>query len=211
MVADVGSGTGLLTRLFLEHGSRVFGIEPNDAMRGAGERQLASFEGFTSVAGTAEATTLPDGSVDLVVAGQAFHWFDRERARTEFVRILRSPRWVVLVWNERLTGSPFLAGYERILQTYSPDYAAVDHRRINDEVISEFFRPNPFQLTVFPNRQLFDFPALRGRLLSSSYAPQEGHPAHEPMLAGLTSLFKRHAVGGQVAFDYETKIYVGNL
>jgi SAM-dependent methyltransferase len=93
IVADVGSGTGNLARLFLENGNAVYGVEPNEEMRGAGERALASYERFVSLAGTAEATTLPDGSVDLVSAGQAFHWFDRERTREEFRRILKPGGW----------------------------------------------------------------------------------------------------------------------
>jgi ubiquinone/menaquinone biosynthesis C-methylase UbiE len=110
VVADVGSGTGILSQLFLNNGNRVFGIEPNKEMREAGERRLNDHPRFTSVAGTAEATTLDDDSVDLVTAGQAFHWLDPERTRTEFARILEPGGWVVLVWNwRRKDKTPFLA------------------------------------------------------------------------------------------------------
>src|SRR5581483_4013685 len=100
-IADIASGTGIFTRMLLENGNRVFGVEPNDDMRKAGESFLASYRNFTSVAGTAEATTLADHSVDFVTAAQAAHWFHRERARKEFVRILRPGGWTVLIWNER--------------------------------------------------------------------------------------------------------------
>ncbi|MDP8950409.1 MAG: class I SAM-dependent methyltransferase [Actinomycetota bacterium] len=119
LVADVGSGTGILSELFLENGNRVFGIEPNERMRETGERRLGRHPRFTSVAGTAEATTLDGDSVDFVVAGQAFHWFDPERARAEFSRILKPGGWVALVWNlRRKDATPFLAAYERLLEVY---------------------------------------------------------------------------------------------
>ena len=111
VVADVGSGTGLLAKIFLENGNRVFGIEPNAAMRAAGEEFLRGLDQFTSQEGRAEATGLPARSVDLITAGQAFHWFDRRRARAEFERILKPGGWVALVWNERRTSTPFLADY----------------------------------------------------------------------------------------------------
>lgn len=212
IVADIGSGTGLLTQLFLDNGNAVFGVEPNREMRMAGEQQLRQYSRFVSIDGTAEATTLGDASVDVVAAGQAFHWFDRQRARGEFLRILRPSGWVVLIWNERLVDvTPFLVAYERLLQQFSIDYAAMDHRRITDDVIGAFFHPRPFTLKTFANRQVFDFEGLKGRLLSSSYAPPAGHPQHQPMLSALTSLFQAHQVSGAVTIEYETKVYAGRL
>jgi SAM-dependent methyltransferase len=212
VVADIGSGTGLLARLFLENGNRVFGVEPNPEMRGAGEHELAGYRLFMSVAGTAEATTLPHASVDLVAAGQAFHWFDRQRARDEFRRILRPPGWVTLVWNDRKTdSSAFLADYEHLLQTYATDYTAVDHRRMTDEVIGEFFHPNPFTLRTCENRQVFDYQGLRGRLLSSSYAPPPGHPRHDSMIEALAAIFQAHERENRIALEYETKVYTGSI
>ena len=84
VVADVGSGTGILSELLLRAGCTVFGVEPNEAMREAAEELLQAYPNFKSVHGTAEATTLDDSSVDFVTAGQAFHWFDIEGARREF-------------------------------------------------------------------------------------------------------------------------------
>src|SRR4026208_981769 len=101
IIADVGSGTGISSEMFLRNGNTVFGIEPNSEMREAGERNLSQFASFKSIYGTAEATTLEDHSVDFVIAGQAFHWFDRARSRAEFFRILKKNGWVVLIWNDR--------------------------------------------------------------------------------------------------------------
>src|SRR5437899_1233764 len=95
-VADVGSGTGISARPLLEMGCTVFAVEPNAAMRSAAEQWLGDFPRFQSIAGTAEATTLAEHSVDAVVAAQAFHWFDAASARREFQRILKPRGWVAL-------------------------------------------------------------------------------------------------------------------
>ncbi len=211
VIADVASGTGIWTRRLLGNGNTVFGIEPNAEMREAGERLLMSFPQFTGIAGTAEKTTLPDQSVDFVTAAQAAHWFDRKPARREFVRILKSGGWLVLLWNERVTDStPFLRDYEQLLSTYGTDYGEVRHERTTDAV-NEFFDPVPFQQRVFGMRQEFDYAGLQGRLLSSSYAPGAGHPNHEPMLRELKRLFEAHAVAGRVEVDYKTRVYFGRL
>lgn len=211
VVADIASGTGIWTRILLENGNLVFGIEPNTEMRQAGERLLTSFPKFTSVAGTAEATTLASASIDFVTAAQAAHWFDRERARREFARILKPGGWLVLLWNERLTDStPFLRDYEHLLLTYGTDYEQVRHERTTDAV-NEFFDPAPYQERVFDMRQEFDCEGLEGRLLSSSYAPGPGHPEHAPMLHELRRVFDAHALAGRVAFDYYTRVYFGRL
>jgi SAM-dependent methyltransferase len=212
VVADVGSGTGLLSELFLKNGNRVFGIEPNREMREAGERLLKDYARFTSVAATAESTTLGDGSVDFVTAGQAFHWFERGRARAEFARILKPEGWVVLVWNERGTdATPFLASYERLLLAYGTDYEAVTHKKIDAGVIGAFFEPGAFEFEVFENRQVFNLDALRGRLLSSSFVPERGQPDHEAMMDELGAIFDAHQENGKVTFEYDTKVYYGQL
>jgi SAM-dependent methyltransferase len=212
LVADIGSGTGLLAQLFLAHGCRVLGVEPNGEMRAAGERLLAGFPRFTSVEGTAEATTLPAQSVDVVTAGQAFHWFDRALAHAEFVRLLRPDGWVVLIWNDRRSATtPFLVAYEQLLERYATDYAQVNHKRIDETTIGTFFAPGTWSVQIFENRQLFDFAGLQGRLLSSSYTPEPGHPGHQPMIDALRALFDAHQHGGQVAIEYDTTVYYGRL
>lgn len=211
VIADIASGTGIWTRLLLENGNSVFGVEPNTEMRAAGERLLAAFPTFGSVAGTAENTTLPDHSVDFVTAAQAAHWFDRERARSEFARILKPGGWLVLLWNERLTDSTkFLRDYEQLLLTYGTDYEEVRHERTTDAV-NEFFDPAPFRERSFQMRQEFDYTGIEGRLLSSSYAPGPDHPQYAPMLRELRRIFDACAVGGQVAFEYKTRLYFGQL
>jgi SAM-dependent methyltransferase len=211
VIADIASGTGIFTRLLLEHGNRVIGIEPNADMRQAGEEFLRSYPGFTSVAGTAEATTLGDCSVDLIAAAQAAHWFDREKARREFVRIGRPGAWTVLLWNERRTGStPFLRAYEQLLIEYGTDYQDVRSERTTKQ-IEKFFEPSPFQVQTFEYLQAFDYPALEGRLLSSSYTPLERDVRYAPMLCELRRIFDTHQVDGQASFEYDTQVYYGQL
>jgi SAM-dependent methyltransferase len=210
IIADIGSGTGLLARLFLANGNPVFGVEPNPEMRDAGEAFLRTYPHFTSIAASAEATTLPAASVDFITAGQAFHWFESQAALAEFKRILRPHGWVVLVWNERQAGgddTPFLVAYEQLLQTYGTDYINVDHRRFGPDELSRLFGAEPRRAT-FANRQDFDFEGVKGRLLSSSYAPLPGHPHFAPMLAELGAIFDAYQQEGQVAFLYTTEVYL---
>lgn len=211
-VADIGSGTGIFAALLLPHCGRVFGVEPNDAMRAAAEERLGGDPRFTSVAATAEVTTLPDASVELVTAAQAFHWFDIDACRREFARILRPGGQVALIWNERLVdASPFLQDYEALLRRRATDYAQVNHLNTDAQAVAAFYHPREFTLQRFTNEQRFDFEGLKGRLLSSSYAPNAGKPGHEEMLAELAEIFARHERDGRVSFLYSTNLYLGGL
>jgi SAM-dependent methyltransferase len=211
-VADVGSGTGILSGLFLRHGNRVYGVEPNREMREAGERLLAAYPNFVSVDGRAEATTLADACVDFVVAGQAFHWFDPAGARREFLRILRPGGWVVLAWNDRRTaGTPFLEDYERLLLEYGIDYREVSVKYMEESSLSTLFGGGEIRTATFDNEQVFDFDGLRGRLTSSSYSPEPGHPNFGPMIRELEALFRRHQRDGRVVVTYDTKVFYGRL
>lgn len=211
IVADIASGTGIFTRLLLENGNRVFGVEPNAEMRAAGEEFLATYAKFSSVAGTAEATPLPAATIDLVTAAQAAHWFDRQTTRREFIRILKPSGWTVLIWNERKTdGSAFLRKYEDLLLNYGTDYGEVRHERTTAE-IADFFAPSPFHSRTFATVQELDYSALEGRLMSSSYTPQRGNPKYEPMLARLREIFDAHQHNGRVPLEYDTRVFYGQL
>lgn len=214
-VADVGAGTGISSRLFLDAGHEVVAVEPNAAMRQAALAWLGGNPRFRAVDGRAEATTLDDGAVDLVSAAQAFHWFDQDAVKPEWRRILRrhadgKPGLVAVYWNSRrLAGTPFLEGYERLLLDHGLDYSSVSERYGDDERMRRWFGAGFRGMARFPHGQRLDLEALRGRLLSSSYAPRAGHPRHAPMLAALEELFARTAVDGRVDFDYDTRIFVG--
>jgi SAM-dependent methyltransferase len=211
-IADIGSGTGISARPLLESGHTVIGVEPNTPMRRAAEQLLARFPNFRSVDAAAESTTLPDASVDLVLAAQAFHWFDRPKSRAEFARILKPAGQVVLVWNERkLDNSDFLRGYEALLQKYATDYTDVRHENVDAAAIGAFFAPAPFQTRTFANAQHFDHSGLESRLLSSSYTPTPDRATFIPMLADLRRLFAEHQQGGLVSFVYDTRAHFGRL
>ena len=208
-VADVGSGTGILSGLFLSNGNRVFGVEPNEEMRGAAERLLGGDPRFTSVAGSAEATALEDGGVDLVAAGQAFHWFDPEAARAEFLRVLKPDGWVALVWNaRRRSGTPFLEAYEGLLAEHRTDDGgeAGVHGKVD-----AFFGTEGYGTARLPNPQPLDFGGLKGRLLSSSYVPAEGEPGSGAMLRNLEGIFRANESGGEVLMEYVTLVHCGRL
>jgi len=209
-VADVRAGTGISSKRFLDAGHRVTAVEPNAAMRAAAARWLGGEGRYQAVDGTAEATGLPDGSVDLVIAAQAFHWFDRDKVRTEFARILSPHGLVAVFWNSRrLTGTPFLEGYERLLHEYGVDYVGVAERYADDESMARWFGRGYRGMASFPHGQKLDHEALLGRLMSSSYAPKPGHPNHEPMLHALRALFDATQDDGTVSFDYDTRVFAG--
>jgi SAM-dependent methyltransferase len=208
VVADVGCGPGISSKMFLENGNRVIGVEPNDAMRAAAIEYLGEFPDFTVVDGRSDATTLNDDSIDMVVVGQAFHWFEPEGARVEFARILKPDGAVVLMWNERqLDSTTFLQEYEAFIDQFALDYSRVRHENVKTDDLAAFFK-NGYQKAVFPNVQIFNYDGLKGRLLSSSYIPAEGHPSHEPMLKELETLFAKHNENGKIEVFYDTTVYV---
>lgn len=211
VVADVGSGTGISTKMFLEHGCKVFAVEPNDAMRSAAEEFLVDFPNFHTVNGTAENTTLQDKSVGLVVAAQAFHWFDPQKTCTEFKRTLMNNSYAALIWNERqLNTTPFLSDYESLLLKFANDYTKVRHENINAKTLFDFFGRN-FRHTTFQNSQNLDFEGLRGRALSSSYMPAETDQNYEQMINELLVLFTKHAESGKIMIVYDTNVFYTRL
>ena len=211
-VADIGSGTGFLAELFLKNGNQVFGVEPNQEMREAGEEYLATYPRFSSINGSAEATTLPDSCADFVTVGQAFHWFKPEPTRGEFTRILRPDGWVAIVWNDRtLSTTDFAVSYGNLLVRFGTDYSRVRDSYPQKKDIREFFRHEKFLTHELPNFQHFDLESLRGRLRSSSYVPTEDDPNFAPMMAALDALFAEHQRDGRVLMEFSTWAHLGQL
>lgn len=207
IIADIGSGTGISAKIFLENGNLVFGVEPNKAMREAAEEFLRDFPHFRSVNGTAENTNLPEKSVDFIIAAQAFHWFEPEKTRLEFKRILRPQGFVALIWNERqLDTNKFLINYENLLKKFGNDYEKVRHDKIDEKTLGNFFQTK-FCRQTFPNVQTLDFQGLKGRMLSSSYMPSETDLRFEPMIDELKTLFDNFAEKGKIQLLYNTNIF----
>ncbi len=211
-IADMGAGTGIFSRLLLDRGSKVFAVEPNQAMRESAEKEFSNNPSLQFTSGTAEASQLPDNSVDYIVCAQSFHWFERAATHAEFQRILKPGGKVILIWNTRLTsGTPFLEAYDQLLHTYGTDYIKVKHTNITKDTLLTFYREGGLVEEQFASRQLFDYAGLRGRLLSASYSPTAGHPNYEPMMIELERIFEQNQRNGEVSFNYVTQVFWGEL
>jgi SAM-dependent methyltransferase len=212
VIADVGSGTGIFTRLLLDQGFTAYAVEPNDAMRESAGKQLHTYPNFHSVNGTAELTTLSNHSIDLVVCAQAFHWFDQQKTKIEFKRILKPNGLVALIWNNRqIDIDEFAIAYELLLQQQGSDYKEVNHRNITDVDFSNFFKNGKYQLAKYTNVQVFDEDGLVGRAFSSSYIPPKDTEAGAVFLEALKQLFAQYQVEGTVNFQYQTEVYWGKV
>lgn len=211
VIADIGSGTGISSELFLKEGNIVYGIEPNKEMREAAERLLKDYKNFKSIAAVSEDTKLEEHSIDLIIAGQAFHWFNKEKSKKEFQRILKKNGAVVLMWNDRrIDSTPFLQAYEDFIKMFATDYLEVNHKNIDEKIFSSFFSGD-YIMESFLNYQYFDLQGLKGRILSSSYMPAEGHKDFDFMMSVLKKIFNRFQEEGKVTIEYDTKIYYGSL
>ena len=212
-LVDVGCGTGLLAKPFCEYGCRVIGIEPNAAMRKAGQQFLAAYPNFEMAEGMAETVPLPGTSVDFIIAGQAFHWFNQKEARHEFMRILKPNGWTALIWNDReFTGSKFAEDYENLLVRFGVDYAEVHQRgKIAVGSFEQFFGNSAFEQATFPNDQQLDRDGFEARIRSSSYMPAAGHPNFAAMLDEIERIFARHQKNSNVTVRYQTNVYYGQM
>jgi SAM-dependent methyltransferase len=212
VVADIGSGTGKLSELFLSNGATVFAVEPNADMRREAEALLAGRAGFRSIDARAEATGLPSHSVDLVAAGQAFHWFEPDRAREEFRRILRPGGWVVLAWNVRdQESTPFLHAYEEFLSEFSLEYGEVHHGRLSEgDGLRAFFSADYGSASIANPREL-DFEFVKGGYLSTSYSLPPGHDRFPRAMESLRELFDAHQRGGRVDAPLRTVVHHGRV
>lgn len=212
IVVDIGVGTGLSSEPFLRAGHAVVGVEPNTAMRAVGDERLAHYGRYASVQGSAEETTLAAHCAHLVIAGQAFHWFDPPRAGAEARRVLKTGGWAALIWNDRpATGTPFLEGYEALLREYGIDYEKVSHRHVDEDAISSFFAPARWRVAWFDNPRSLNRAELEALVGSASYMPPPGHARHPAMASALQRLFDAHAVDGRVAMHYRTRMHYGPL
>ena len=209
-VADIGSGPGISCENFIANGNTVYAVEPNDDMRKAAEEIFAGSNNFISIDGTAEATTLENKSMDLIIAGQAFHWFDREKSKEEFKRILKPGGYTALMWNDKTASNDFMVSYYNLIKRFGTDYEKINHANVDDAVIGKFYSPAKFEKRSFKHTHPLDYQGLEGRLLSSSYIPLEGELFDE-MISELKSIFEKYNVKGVVEMEYQTNLYFGKL
>jgi SAM-dependent methyltransferase len=214
-VADIGGGTGLSSRVLLNAGLRVIGVEPNDPMRRTSESLLAGYANFSTARGAAEATTLPSASVDFAFAGQAFHWFEAAAFRAELQRILKPGAQLALAWNIRAKTGPFTAAYDAVLQRFSEEYRnkysfedqGISLEEKHREKMAAVFGHAGWTARFFENLQSLDREGLVARANSASYAPPPGHADHQPMTQALYALFDTHQHAGMVALPMTTWLF----
>jgi len=211
VIADIGSGTGILTELLLKNGNTVFAVEPNEDMRKAAEVGLARYPTFNSVDGSAESTGLRSGYVDFVTAAQSFHWFQQSAARREFQRILRVNGWVVLLWNKRKTSTPFLQAYDQLVAWIAAQTKSrVIHEDLTDDAIVKFLGKR-YQSAKLESSQELGFDGLLGRLTSASYSPLPGEVWHQELIQRTRELFNHFEKDGLVNIEYWTEVHAGQL
>jgi ubiquinone/menaquinone biosynthesis C-methylase UbiE len=211
-VADIGSGTGILSKLFVQNGNIVFAVEPNNAMRAVAEEKFRNNFNFISISGTAENTKLEDSSIDVIVSGQAFHWFDIKKVPEEFKRILVDNGYVVLVWNERKEKKKgIMYAYEKICRKYGTDYEKYKcSKEITVSSLNKIFGVRNFKYTEFEVKQYLSFEGIKGRLLSSSFIPLEGL-AYKEMIKELKTFFSKYQHYGKVLLEYKTRVFYGKV
>jgi ubiquinone/menaquinone biosynthesis C-methylase UbiE len=210
IIADIGSGPGISSEIFVENGNTLYAVEPNDAMREAAEKIFSKSKNFISISGTAESTTLESNSVDFIISGQAFHWFEKAKSKIEFRRILKNDGYTVLMWNEKTSSNNFMKAYYDLIKNYGKDYEKINHTNVNDRIIEKFFSPCTVKKKFFKHTHLLDYQGLEGRLLSSSYIPLEGEKFNK-MISELKQMFEKYNVNGKTGMEYETILYYGRM
>jgi len=208
--ADIGSGTGIFTEKLLQRCKAVFAVEPNQEMRNASDINLSSYRGYKSINGTSENTTLNANSIDTITVAQAFHWFNIDATRKEFKRILKCDGYVFLIWNKRVTDTPFLNAYENILNNKISEYREVNHNNITHEIIKTFLIRD-YSEAIFLNNQVFTLEGVLGRLNSSSYTPKKDTNEYQILENEIVKAFNQFSTNGKVSFNYNTEIYAGKI
>lgn len=216
LIADIGSGTGFSSILFVENGNKIIGVEPNDEMRVASLDFFSNTILFSAIKGTAESTNLKSNSIDLIISGQAFHWFDAVKTKIEFTRILNNERSkkaipnVAIFWNTRIKDiDPFAIAYEQLLSELNTDYRKIKHESVENQKLNELFGEDNYQKVEFKNLQNFDLDGLLGRSLSSSFTPSQNDPNFEKFKSDLIALFHKYEKNGIVKFTYNVEVYTG--
>lgn len=211
VVADIGSGTGKFTELLLEKYCKVYAVEPNDNMRAIAEDKFIGNLNYKSINNTAENTGLDDNSVDLITVAQALHYFDVEKVKIEFRRILKLNGKVALLWNFRYKESDFMKEYEKIVYTFhskdlQPTFA---QDKMNDSVYNKLF--SEYKVFSIPYIQELDFDDLWGRALSSNHAPKKDDPNYDELYKNIKKIFDKYQHNKKINFEYHTKVVIGNI
>lgn len=208
IIADIGSGTGISSKMFLENDNVVFGIEPNKEMRLTAEKYLSRYKNFHSIVGSSEDTKLSDASIDIIISGQAFHWFEPEPTKKEFLRILKTEGVVVIFNNRRkVSDDKFMNRYRDLVKKYSQNTENTTKR----EDTFNFFYPSEVNKATFYNPQQFDLERLKGELLSYSNMPNEEDGVYDMMMVEIEDLWEQFNINGNITLEYETQLLYGKI
>jgi len=208
VIADIGSGTGKLSKLFLDNGNTLYAVEPNLQMRQSAESIFGENSKFISINGSAENSMLQNNLADFVVCGQAFHWFHVDKALIEFERILKKNGIVALIWNKRDDSRKMMAEYKKLIKKYCPERKKIGNPNFTKKDMDRIFKPHPVKYYTFGYYQILDFEELAGRLRSSSYSPPVESVLYNQLMLKLKVLFDEYQQDGKIRFNYKTEMFV---
>ena len=208
-VADIGSGTGILTRHFVERARRVYAVEPNAAMRRWAIQALTGYPSFVAIEGRAEAIPLPNHDVELITVGQAIHWFLAPAARSEFVRILKPDGWLAVFGNH--STDPAYNQWMGELRSERYGWDTSDANKSPGQQASTYFDTEDFLKLEFPGLVRLSWESFFGALCSHSHAPEESQPLFLDFQAKALEIFDRLSRSGMLTVAYATEVSLGKL
>ncbi|HAE58271.1 MAG TPA: hypothetical protein DCG54_01870 [Anaerolineae bacterium] len=207
VVADLGAGTGILTRHFVGKTKLVYALEPEDEMRGVLERVFSGNRFCQIINGSAEHSGLAAHSVDLISVGQAIHWFEPEAARKEFLRILKPAGWLALLRNYG-TDPVYEKAVGQLFEKFSkPEPAA----RISRQPLSFYFGNDSYQKLLFPFEYTLDWEYFLGSLMSSAFMPDENSPNYAEFESRAREVFDILSLNGQLKSTGETELLISQV
>lgn len=210
VIADIGSGTGKFSKLLLDEGFKVFGVEPNDDMRKKGEHELKTYRNFMSVIGTSECTTLPNTSIDLITVAQAFHWFDIKSFLVECNRILKENGYVAILYNNGDYSTEVINVLSELSKIYCPKYVGSSGGiEKNPEIFDNFY--DEYAVKVFKNDYQLNLEQFIGLNFSASYAPKVDDPNYDLYLKSLVDLFEKYNENGILNMPNNTTCRLGKV
>lgn len=208
ILADIGCGTGIFSSLFKNKVKIIYGIEPNTEMLKLAKKNLSTQKNFKPIKATYDNTTLKNSSINAIVCAQAFHWFNINKAKKEFIRITDNNHYCTLIWNIRNTNNPFFAEYENILYSNIKNYSKRAHNKNYDKISKSLFKT--YKKEIFDNFLYYDFDSVCGLLKSSSYFPLKGN-SYNKILEEMQNLFNKYSINNIIKLHYKTIVYLGSL
>jgi ubiquinone/menaquinone biosynthesis C-methylase UbiE len=210
-IADIGAGTGLLTKMLGQLECDIFAVEPNMEMLNECKNYCSSNPNIHYIHAPAEDTQLKDNSIDFITIAQAFHWFDKQLCKAEFQRILKADGYVLILWNEMLADSDLAKEYTSLLHKYKNYETAGISKDFDPDKEKRSFFGQEFEKVYYENRQTVTEKGFIGNALSLSYTPAESDNNYSVFLKELCSLFNKYEEDGKVTFEYETEACYAKL